>query len=149
VHIVDVLALGGYEDHLLAQIASRAAVGERTLVTCITKSSAEALSGFLNSHGVASLALHSGVKPLERLRFLEELRSGRLDALVGCNLLREGLDLPEVSLVCVLSADKQGLLRSATSLVQTIGRAARHVNGAALLLTLKVAAPRTYLAPWL
>ena len=143
VHIVDVLALGGYEDHLLAQIASRAAVGERTLVTCITKSSAEALSGFLNSHGVASLALHSGVKPLERLRFLEELRSGRLDALVGCNLLREGLDLPEVSLVCVLSADKQGLLRSATSLVQTIGRAARHVNGAALLLTLKVAAPRT------
>ena len=146
VHIVDVLALGGYEDHLLAQIASRAAVGERTLVTCITKSSAEALSGFLNSHGVASLALHSGVKPLERLRFLEELRSGRLDALVGCNLLREGLDLPEVSLVCVLSADKQGLLRSATSLVQTIGRAARHVNGVALLLTPRVAAPRTLAA---
>ena len=95
---------------------------------------------------MASLALHSGVKPLERLRFLEELRSGRLDALVGCNLLREGLDLPEVSLVCVLSADKQGLLRSATSLVQTIGRAARHVNGAALLLTLRVAAPRTLAA---
>ena len=140
VHVIDVLALGGYEDHLLAQIAARAAVGERTLVTCITKSSAEALSSFLNSHGVASLALHSGVKPLERLRFLEELKSGRLDVLVGCNLLREGLDLPEVSLVCVLSADKQGLLRSATSLVQTIGRAARHVNGAALLLALRAAA---------
>ena len=98
------------------------------------------LSSFLNSHGVASLALHSGVKPLERLRFLEELKSGRLDVLVGCNLLREGLDLPEVSLVCVLNAEKQGLLRSATSLVQTIGRAARHVNGAALLLALRAAA---------
>ena len=135
VSIVDVEPLGGYEDHLLAQIEGRIAKDERTLVTCITKSSAEALSDFLKGHGIASLALHSGVQPLERLRFLDELRSGKLDVLVGCNLLREGLDLPQVSLVCVLNADKQGLLRSTTSLVQTIGRAARHVNGMALLYT--------------
>ena len=135
VTIVDVGPLGGYEDHLLAQIEARIAKEERTLVTCITKSSAEALSDFLKGHGIASLALHSGVQPLERLRFLDDLRSGKLDVLVGCNLLREGLDLPQVSLVCVLNADKQGLLRSTTSLVQTIGRAARHVNGMALLYT--------------
>ena len=135
VAIVDVGPLGGYEDHLLAQIEGRIAKDERTLVTCITKSSAEALSDFLTGHGIASLALHSGVQPLDRLRFLDDLRSGKLDVLVGCNLLREGLDLPQVSLVCVLNADKQGLLRSTTSLVQTIGRAARHVNGTALLYT--------------
>ena len=135
VSVVDVELLGGYEDHLLAQIEARIANGERTLVTCITKSSAEALSSFLLGHGIASLALHSGVKPLERLRVLDELRSGRLDVLVGCNLLREGLDLPQVSLVCILNADKQGLLRSTTSLIQTIGRAARNVNGMALLYT--------------
>jgi excinuclease ABC subunit B len=135
VSVVDVAPLGGYEDHLLAQIERRIAKRERTLVTCITKSSAEALSEFLTGHGIASVALHSGVKPLERLRVLDDLRSGKLDVLVGCNLLREGLDLPQVSLVCVLNADKQGLLRSTTSLIQTIGRAARHIDGVALLYT--------------
>ena len=135
VSVVDVGPLGGYEDHLLAQIERRIAKREATLVTCITKSSAEALSAFLTGHGIASLALHSGVQPLERLRILDDLRGGKLNVLVGCNLLREGLDLPQVSLVCVLNADKQGLLRSATSLIQTIGRAARHVDGTALLYT--------------
>jgi hypothetical protein len=135
VSVVDVRPLGGYEDHLLAQIEMRIAKRERALVTCITKSSAEKLSEFLTGHGIKSFALHSGVKPLDRLRVLDDLREGKLDVLVGCNLLREGLDLPQVSLVCVLNADKQGLLRSTTSLIQTIGRAARHVNGLALLYT--------------
>ena len=96
VSVVDVGPLGGYEDHLLAQIESRIAKGERSLVTCITKSSAEALSAFLVGHGIASFALHSGVQPLERLKVLDDLRRGTLDVLVGCNLLREGLDLPQV-----------------------------------------------------
>ena len=87
-------------------------LGERALITCITKQSAEALSEFLTAHGVPSCCLHSGATPAQRVQSLESLRAGDVQAIVGCNLLREGLDLPEVSLVCVMNADKQGFLRS-------------------------------------
>ncbi len=120
-------------NHLTEQIKERAAIGERVLVTTLTKRLAEDLSGFLSGKGIRCRYLHSEIQTLERIDILRELRQGDFDVLVGINLLREGLDLPEVSLVAILDADKEGFLRSETSLVQTIGRTARNVNAKVLL----------------
>jgi excinuclease ABC subunit B len=119
----------GQIDDLLEQIRVRAAKDERVLVTTLTKKMAEELTDFLTEAGVRVRYLHSDVDTLRRVELLTELRQGVYDVLVGINLLREGLDLPEVSLVAILDADKEGFLRSATSLIQTIGRAARNVSG--------------------
>ncbi len=119
--------------HLLEQIRQRAAVGERVLVTTLTKRLAEDLSFYLSEKGVRCKWLHNELDAFERVDLLRELREGRFDALVGVNLLREGLDLPEVSMVAILDADKEGFLRSETSLMQTIGRAARNVNAKVML----------------
>ena len=124
--------------HLLEQIRQRAAVGERVLVTTLTKRLAEDLSTYFNEKGVACKWLHSELDAFERMDLLRDLREGRFDALVGVNLLREGLDLPEVSLVAILDADKEGFLRSETSLIQTIGRAARNVNAKVILYADKI-----------
>ncbi len=119
---------------VIAQIKPRAKKNERVLITTLTKKMAEDLSEYLKEEdGIKSEYLHSGVDTLDRVRVLEDLRLGEIDVLVGVNLLREGLDLPEVSLVAILDADKEGFLRSETSLVQTIGRAARNVNGKVIL----------------
>ncbi|MBN9173698.1 MAG: UvrB/UvrC motif-containing protein, partial [Microbacterium sp.] len=114
---------------LLEEIRIRAERDERVLVTTLTKKMAEELTDFLGEHGVRVRYLHSDVDTLRRVELLTELRAGVYDVLVGINLLREGLDLPEVSLVSILDADKEGFLRSGTSLIQTIGRAARNVSG--------------------
>jgi len=119
--------------HLLAEIRERAAVGERVLVTTLTKRLAEDLSAYLVEQGIKCKWLHSELDAFERVDLLRDLREGRFEALVGVNLLREGLDLPEVSLVTILDADKEGFLRSETSLMQTIGRAARNVNAKVIL----------------
>jgi len=119
--------------HLLEQIRQRAAVGERTLVTALTKRLAEDLSYYLTEQGIRCKWLHSELDAFERVELLRELREGRFEALVGVNLLREGLDLPEVELVGILDADKEGFLRSETSLIQTIGRAARNILGRVIL----------------
>ncbi len=119
--------------HLLSQIRERAAVSERVLVTTLTKRLAEDLSAYLVEQGVKCKWLHSELDAFERVELLRDLRQGQFEALVGVNLLREGLDLPEVSLVAILDADKEGFLRSETSLMQTIGRAARNVNAKVLL----------------
>ncbi|HEY7207607.1 MAG TPA: excinuclease ABC subunit UvrB [Gaiellaceae bacterium] len=120
-------------DDLLAEIRRREAAGERTLVTTLTKKMAEDLTDYLLESGVKARYLHSEIDTLERIQIVRELRLGEYDVLVGVNLLREGLDLPEVSLVAILDADKEGFLRGRTSLIQTIGRAARNVNGRVLL----------------
>jgi len=119
----------GQIDDLLEEIRVRAERNERVLVTTLTKKMAEELTDFLGEHGVRVRYLHSDVDTLRRVELLTELRQGVYDVLVGINLLREGLDLPEVSLVAILDADKEGFLRSSTSLIQTIGRAARNVSG--------------------
>ena len=119
----------GQIDDLLEEIRVRAAKDERVLVTTLTKKMAEELTDFLSEAGVRVRYLHSDVDTLRRVELLRELRSGVFDVLIGINLLREGLDLPEVSLVAILDADKEGFLRSSTSLIQTIGRAARNING--------------------
>ena len=119
----------GQIDDLLGEIRTRVELNERVLVTTLTKRMAEDLTGYLLEHGVKVEYLHSDVDTLRRVELLRELRLGTFDVLVGINLLREGLDLPEVSLVSILDADKEGFLRSATSLIQTIGRAARNVSG--------------------
>lgn len=119
--------------HLLEQIQERAAAGERVLVTALTKRLAEDLSSFFCEKGVSCKWLHSELDAFERVELLRDLRQGRFEALVGVNLLREGLDLPEVSLVAILDADKEGFLRSETSLIQTIGRSARNVNAKVIL----------------
>lgn len=120
-------------DDLLAEIRSRSGRGERTLVTTLTKRMAEDLCDYLAGHGVKVQYLHSEIHSIERIELIQDLRTGAYDVLVGVNLLREGLDLPEVSLVAILDADKEGFLRSDRSLIQTIGRAARHVRGTAIL----------------
>jgi len=120
-------------DDLLSEIAIRVAKKERVLVTTLTKRMAEELTDYLAGHGVKVRYLHSEVETVERVEIIRDLRLGEFDVLVGINLLREGLDLPEVSLVAVLDADKEGFLRSERSLIQTIGRAARHINGTAIL----------------
>jgi excinuclease ABC subunit B len=123
----------GQVDDLLAEIRERAARGERVLVTTLTKRMAEDLSEYLHDVGVRVRYMHSDIDTIERMEILRGLRLGRFDVLVGINLLREGLDLPEVSLVAILDADKEGFLRDARSLIQTIGRAARNVHGRAIL----------------
>jgi excinuclease ABC subunit B len=120
-------------DDLLSEINARVAVQERVLVTTLTKRMAEDLTDFLAENGVRVRYLHSDIDTVERVEILRDLRLGEFDVLVGINLLREGLDLPEVSLVAILDADKEGFLRSERSLIQTIGRAARHINGTAIL----------------
>ncbi len=123
----------GQVDDLVAQIGERVARGERVLVTTLTKRMAEDLSDYLKELGVRVHYLHSEIQTLERVEILRDLRLGTYDVVVGINLLREGLDLPEVSLVAILDADKEGFLRSDTALIQTVGRAARHVNGTAIM----------------
>ncbi|MDR0592322.1 MAG: excinuclease ABC subunit UvrB [Bifidobacteriaceae bacterium] len=130
---VEVRPTEGQIDDLLDEVRRRVEADERVLVTTLTKKMAEDLTGYLASHDVRVRYLHSDVETLKRVELLRDLRLGRFDVLVGINLLREGLDLPEVSLVAILDADKQGFLRSATSLVQTIGRAARNVSGAVIM----------------
>ncbi|MBE0627756.1 MAG: excinuclease ABC subunit UvrB [Burkholderiales bacterium] len=120
-------------DDLLSEISLRVAQKERILVTTLTKKMAEDLTEYLAEHGIKVRYLHSEVETVERVEIIRDLRLGKFDVLVGINLLREGLDLPEVSLVAILDADKEGFLRSERSLIQTIGRAARHINGAAIL----------------
>jgi excinuclease ABC subunit B len=128
----------GQVDDLLAEVRARTAKNERVLVTTLTKRMAEELTDYYKEVGVKVEYLHSDVVTLERVKILRALRSGEIDVLVGVNLLREGLDLPEVSLVAVLDADKEGFLRSETSLIQTMGRAARHVEGTVILYADKI-----------
>ena len=120
-------------DDLLSEINKRTAVGERVLVTTLTKRMSEDLTEYLDEHGVRVRYLHSDIDTVERVEIIRDLRLGKFDVLIGINLLREGLDIPEVSLVAILDADKEGFLRSVRSLIQTIGRAARNVNGKAIL----------------
>lgn len=120
-------------DDLLSEVAKRVAVNERVLVTTLTKRMSEDLTEYLDEHGVKVRYLHSDIDTVERVEIIRDLRLGKFDVLVGINLLREGLDMPEVSLVCILDADKEGFLRSERSLIQTIGRAARNVNGKVIL----------------
>ena len=120
-------------DDLLTEIKSRVDAGERVLVTTLTKRMAEDLTDFLAEHGIKVRYLHSDIDTVERVEIIRDLRLGEFDVLVGINLLREGLDIPEVSLVAILDADKEGFLRSERSRIQTIGRAARHINGTAIL----------------
>jgi excinuclease ABC subunit B len=117
----------------MSEIQDRIAKNERVLVTTLTKRMAEQLTEYLGDHGIKVRYLHSDIETVERVEILRDLRIGTFDVLVGINLLREGLDLPEVSLVAILDADKEGFLRSERSLIQTIGRAARNLNGVALL----------------
>jgi excinuclease ABC subunit B len=131
--VVEVFPAANQVPHLLEQIRERAAARERVLVTTLTKRLAEDLSAYLNEKGVACKWLHSELDAFERVDLLRDLREGKFDVLVGVNLLREGLDLPEVSLVAILDADKEGFLRSETSLIQTIGRSARNVNAKVIL----------------
>jgi excinuclease ABC subunit B len=135
---IEVVAARGQVPHLLEQIRERAKAGERVLVTALTKRLAEDLAAYFSDAGVTCKWLHSELDAFERVELLRDLRAGLFDALVGVNLLREGLDLPEVSLVAILDADKEGFLRSETSLMQTIGRAARNVNAKVILYADKV-----------
>jgi excinuclease ABC subunit B len=130
---VEIRPVKGQVDDLLEEIRVRAARNERVLVTPLTKRMAEDLSEYFAEIGVRSRYLHSEIETLDRIKILRDLRRGEFDVLIGINLLREGLDLPEVSLVAILDADKEGYLRSATSLIQTIGRCARHISGRAIL----------------
>lgn len=131
--VIDVRPSEGQVDDLLGEIRDRAAKEERTLVTTLTKRMAEDLTDYLNEHGVRVRYLHSEIHSIERIEIIQDLRNGEFDVLIGVNLLREGLDLPEVSLVAILDADKEGFLRAQRSLIQTIGRAARHLDGRAIL----------------
>ena len=130
---VEVRPVKGQVDDLLEEIRQRAEKSERILVTTLTKRMSEDLAEYFAEVGVRCRYLHSEIETLERVRILRDLRRGEYDVLIGINLLREGLDLPEVSLVAILDADKEGYLRSATALIQTIGRCARHINGRAIL----------------
>ena len=136
--VVEVVPASGQVAHLLEQVRERRDLGDRVLVTALTKRLAEDLSSYLCENGIASKWLHSELDAFERVELLRDLRLGRYQCLVGVNLLREGLDLPEVSLVAILDADKQGFLRSETALVQTIGRSARNANAKVILYGDKV-----------
>jgi excinuclease ABC subunit B len=131
--IIEIRKTKGQIDDLMAEIAKTTAKGQRVLVTTLTKRMAEELSDYLTDKGIKVAYLHSDIITLERLEILHKLRLGKFDVLIGINLLREGLDLPEVSLVAILDADKEGFLRSKTSLIQTMGRAARHVDGRVIM----------------
>ena len=126
---IEVRPIEGQIDDLLGEIRATTAVGEKVLVTTLTKDMAEKLTEYLATHGVKVKYIHHQVETIERMEIIRDLRLGEFDVLVGINLLREGLDIPEVSLVAILDADKEGFLRSTTSLIQTVGRAARNVNG--------------------
>ncbi|MGS0692952.1 excinuclease ABC subunit UvrB [Shewanella sp. 30m-9] len=130
---IEVRPVSTQVDDLLSEIGKRVAVNERVLVTTLTKRMSEDLSEYLDEHGVKVRYLHSDIDTVERVEIIRDLRLGVFDVLIGINLLREGLDMPEVSLVCILDADKEGFLRSERSLIQTIGRAARNVNGKVIL----------------
>jgi excinuclease ABC subunit B len=130
---VEIRPVKGQIDDLLHEIRGRVSRGERVLVTTLTKRMAEDLAEYYSEVGVKCRYMHSEIETLERVKILRDLRKGEFDVLIGINLLREGLDLPEVSLVAILDADKEGFLRSAGSLIQTIGRCARNLNGRALL----------------
>ena len=136
--VIEVIPARGQVPHLLEEIKKRSAVSERVLVTTLTKRMAEDLAAYLTEQGIKCKWLHSELDAFERVELLRDLREGQFEALVGVNLLREGLDLPEVSLVAILDADKEGFLRSETSLMQTIGRAARNVNAKVILYGDKV-----------
>ncbi|MFT3788831.1 MAG: excinuclease ABC subunit UvrB [Tepidisphaeraceae bacterium] len=131
--VIEVHPAQGQVPHLLEQVKQRVEKGDRVLVTCLTKRLAEDLSGYMQEAGIRTRYLHSEIDTIERVEILNDLRKGEFDVLVGINLLREGLDLPEVSMVLILDADKTGFLRSATSLIQTIGRAARNVDAKVIL----------------
>jgi excinuclease ABC subunit B len=120
-------------DDLMSEVTLRVQAGERVLVTTLTKRMSEDLTDYFTEHGIKVRYLHSDIETVERVEIIRDLRLGVFDVLVGINLLREGLDIPEVSLVAILDADKEGFLRSERSLIQTIGRAARHINGKAIL----------------
>tara|TARA_B100001540_G_scaffold279561_1_gene268427 strand:- start:442 stop:1596 length:1155 start_codon:yes stop_codon:yes gene_type:complete len=135
---IEVRPVASQVDDLMSEARARAASGERVLVTTLTKRMAEDLCDYLNDHDIRVRYLHSDIDTVERVEILSDLRKGVFDVLVGINLLREGLDLPEVSLVAVLDADKEGFLRSTRSLIQTVGRAARNLNGRAILYADKV-----------
>ncbi|RDV25184.1 excinuclease ABC subunit UvrB [Alteromonas aestuariivivens] len=131
--VIEVRPVATQVDDVLSEIQLRVAADERVLITTLTKRMAEDLSEYLNEHGVKVRYLHSDIDTVERIEIIRDLRLGKFDVLVGINLLREGLDMPEVSLVAILDADKEGFLRAERSLIQTIGRAARHINGKAIL----------------
>ncbi|MBE1299661.1 MAG: excinuclease ABC subunit UvrB [Alteromonadaceae bacterium] len=131
--VLEIRPVATQVDDLLSEIRKRTKVKERVLVTTLTKRMAEDLTDYLNEHGVLVRYLHSDIDTVERMEIIRDLRLGKFDVLVGINLLREGLDMPEVSLVAILDADKEGFLRSDRSLIQTIGRAARNINGRAIL----------------
>ncbi len=135
---VEVRPAGSQVDDALSEIGLRVAVGERVLITTLTKRMSEDLTDYLAEHGVRVRYLHSDIETVERTELIRDLRRGEFDVLVGINLLREGLDMPEVSLVAIMDADKEGFLRSEGSLIQTIGRAARNVNGKAILYADKI-----------
>ena len=141
---IEIRPVAGQVDDLLARIRDRVNAGERVLVTTLTKRMAEDLTEYYTELGVRVRYLHSDVDTLERIEILRDLRRGEFDVLIGINLLREGLDLPEVSLVAILDADKEGFLRSPRSLIQTIGRAARNVNGEVLMYADRVTAAMKY-----
>jgi excinuclease ABC subunit B len=130
---ISVRPAGAQVDDLMAEVRARAERDERVLITTLTKRMAEDLTEYYQQNGLRVRYLHSDIDTLERVALIRDLRLGKFDALIGINLLREGLDLPEVSLVAILDADKEGYLRSATSLIQTAGRAARHVNGEVIM----------------
>lgn len=130
---IEIRPVTGQIDDLLSEINQRAAINERVLVTTLTKKMAEDLTEYLTEHYIRVRYLHSDIDTVERVEIIRDLRRGKFDVLVGINLLREGLDMPEVSLVAILDADKEGFLRSDRSLIQTIGRAARNINGKAIL----------------
>src|SRR5207248_3861576 len=130
---VEIRPVKGQIDDLLHEIRKRVEIKERVLVTTLTKRMAEDLAEYYSEVGVKCRYMHSEIETLERVKILRDLRKGEFDVLIGINLLREGLDLPEVSMVAVLDADKEGFLRSSGSLIQTIGRCARNVNGRAIL----------------
>ncbi len=131
--VVEVRPVASQVDDVLSEINRLAALGERILVTTLTKRMAEDLTDYLLEHGARVRYLHSDIDTVERVEIIHDLRAGEFDCLIGINLLREGLDIPEVSMVAILDADKEGFLRSTRSLIQTIGRAARHINGKAIL----------------
>ncbi|MCD7792064.1 MAG: UvrB/UvrC motif-containing protein, partial [Oscillospiraceae bacterium] len=131
--LIEVRPVEGQIDDLIGEVNTRAARGERTLVTTLTKRMAEDLTVYLTKAGIRCRYMHHDVNAMERMEIIRDLRLGEFDALIGINLLREGLDLPEVSLVAILDADKEGFLRSETSLIQTVGRAARNAEGTVIM----------------
>ena len=136
--VIDIRPTINQIDDLIEEIQMRAEIDERVLVTTLTKKMAEELTKYFTKFGIRCRYIHSDVETLERIQIMQDLRTGLFDVLIGVNLLREGLDLPEVSLVAILDADKEGMLRSRRSMIQTIGRAARNINGKAIMYADKI-----------